>query len=28
MVFDAQPSVRDPGDTDVMDLLERKLFPG
>jgi para-nitrobenzyl esterase len=28
VVFDANPSVRDPGDTDVMDLLERKLFPG
>jgi para-nitrobenzyl esterase len=27
MVFDANPSVRDPGDTDVMDILERKLFP-
>jgi para-nitrobenzyl esterase len=27
MVFDSNPSVRDPGDTDVMDLLERKLFP-
>jgi para-nitrobenzyl esterase len=28
VVFDATPSWRDPGDTDVMDLFERKLFPG
>jgi len=27
MVFDAAPSVRDPGDSDALDLLERKLYP-